>query len=313
MINLITGKLGGGKSMYSVRKGVRALQHGKLWVTNFKLSEEFFDVVANHTWRMRSKEYREAKAWALFNRYRYIETFDELTQLRVRAEKPYARKLGGNKWVVKEHSCLVSLDEVHRWMNARSWAKKDQKRGEILEWMALSRHYGIDVDLITQRDKNIDVQVRELFENLIVIKNLRYSARVLGLRVCPFDIFIAGWFNAHEDKKRAQRTDRFRRKRWVSNLYDSMDLGSFGKKLEDMDMLADREVPRLWVPERPEHGEAATEAAKGAGDARRAPQEPVLAGGAPVACPGLVSPGQDFSPEQVFDPSQARPGLDPSL
>jgi len=301
MIDLVTGTLGGGKSYYATREAVRHLQHGKMVVSNFDFSHDFFWEIARRTWRFRSEAYIAAKAIDMERRYRRIRTFQELTELRVRPEKPYARQGPDGRWVVKESSCIVLLDEVHRWMNARTWAHKN--RSELLDFFAMCRHYGLSIKLITQRDKNLDVQVRELYENHIVIKNLRYSARFLGIRVCPWDIFVAGTFSHHEVQKRGtrevpQRTQLYGRRKWMSNLYDSMDTGSFGDTDPDAEIA---DAPRLWMPTAPETRTEDNQAREDSRSEAAALVTPAVA--------GVVAPeGGGWS-----DPSYSGTPTDPSL
>src|ERR1044072_5181264 len=96
-------------------------------------------------------------------RYKRVHSLEELMKVRVRPEPPFAVPNRRGKMVVKEGCCVVILDEAHRWMNARSWSQ--QGREDILEWFALARKRGFEVYLIAQRAENLDVQVRELFED----------------------------------------------------------------------------------------------------------------------------------------------------
>jgi len=143
------------------------------------------------------------------------------------------------EWIVKEGSCHIFLDEAHRWMNARAWTQEG--RQEILEWFALARKRGFVVWLVSQRAQNLDVQVRELFEDHIQLTNLRNSARFLGVPVIPFNLFIAAWFNHAYPGDGVQRYQRYRLN-WRKRLYNTMDVGSFGEK-------AGVDAPgRLWLP-----------------------------------------------------------------
>ncbi len=89
------------------------------------------------------------------------------------------------------------------------------------------------------RAENLDVQVRELFEDHIQLNNLRRSARMVGIPVIPFNFFIAGWRN-HAYPDEVIKTERYRLG-WEKNLYDTMDTLSFteGHKAEDS---------ALWLP-----------------------------------------------------------------
>jgi len=207
-------------------------------------------------------------------RYYRVDSMRELMQLRVIPEPPYVEKGLDGQDRIKEGSVVVVLDESHRWMNARGWTEDGRK--ELLEFFALARKRGFVIFLISQRAQNIDVQVRELYEDRICLSNLRNTARFLGMRVVPFNIFIAGWFNTM-DPKNPMKFERYRLN-WMKRLYDTMDTSSFSE--------GDTSPDRIWLP-RP--------------DVLPTP-EPALAG------PALQTPAGETEPPVVSFPPP-----DPSL
>jgi len=232
LIRLVTGPLGTGKSYYMVKTGVEALEMGKMLVTNFDMQPDWAERVARRR-RIRPNGPR-ARAYrdSLERRYLRVESLEELMQLRLRREKPFVKEKKGKvlkgpdgEPVLKEGQCVVLLDEAHRWMNARSWSKEG--REAILEYFALARKRGMVVYLGSQRAENLDVQVRELFEDHIQLENLKYSARLMGLRVIPFNWFLAAWSN-HGWPNRYVKEERYLLK-WYRHLYDTMDTGSFSE------------------------------------------------------------------------------------
>jgi len=245
MIRLVTGPLGTGKSLYMVKTGIEELEMGNLLVTNFDLVDDWAERVARRR-RLRPNG-PKARAYAekLRDRHRRIESLPELMEVRVRKEPPYVKTdrrgepvLGPDgEPILKEGVCTVLLDEAHRWMNARNWSKEG--REEVLEFFALARKRGFKVYLGSQRKENLDVQVRELYEDHIQLENLKYSARFLGIRVIPFNFFLAAWSN-HGWPNRYVKEQRYLLG-WHRHLYDTMDVGSFSE-------VADSRGGSIWLP-----------------------------------------------------------------
>jgi Zonular occludens toxin (Zot) len=223
VIRLVTGPLGTGKSYYGVRKAVEAMRGGKLVVTNFDLVDDWADQVVRRGHLFKGSKKLDERAERFSRRWLRVRTMAELMEVRVRPEAPWAREVAPGKWQIKEGSMIVLLDEAHRWMNARSWSREG--REELLEFFALARKMGMVIYLIAQRAENLDVQVRELFEDHIRLNNLRRSARLLGIPIIPFNYFIAGW-RSHAYPDEVIKTERYRLG-WEKGLYDTMDTASF--------------------------------------------------------------------------------------
>jgi hypothetical protein len=239
VIRLVTGPLGTGKSYYGVRKATDALREGKLVVTNFAMSNGWMDAALRHGYVFKHSKKLDDRVLRAERRFLQVGSLDELQRVKIGPEAPWSQPLfhadgtpwlnpetGEQEWRPKEGSGVVILDEAHRWMNARSWSQKG--REGILNFFALARKEGFVVYLIAQRAENMDVQVRELFEDHIRLNNLKRSVRVYGIPVVPFNAFIATWWN-HAYPDFPNKYERYRldyRKR----LYDTMDTGSFGRR-----------------------------------------------------------------------------------
>ena len=92
MIRLVTGPLGTGKSYYGVRKAAQSIREGKMVATNFDLVPDWIDQVVRHgRLRKRSRKLNE-RSERFSRRYMRIETMQELMELRVRPEDPWARE-----------------------------------------------------------------------------------------------------------------------------------------------------------------------------------------------------------------------------
>ena len=216
-LSMVTGQLGTGKSYFAIRKGVEALQKGRQLITNFELHPDFCEKIAYRRplrYRKRVSKRLDERALRYMDNYLYVPELADL--MRVRLRHP------------RQGGCFVLLDECHRWMNAREWNAEQRK--DILEWFALSRKRGFEVYVLTQHGDNVDAQVRRLCEDHIKLNNLRRSARFLGFRVIPFDLFIAVTVNAHYPKEVGRRDHYLLN--WCKNLYDTMDTVSFSEHFE---------------------------------------------------------------------------------
>jgi Zonular occludens toxin (Zot) len=267
VIRLVTGPLGTGKSYYGVRKAAQAMREGKLVCTNFSMVDGWVDQVVRHGRLRKNSRKLDERSERFAKRYWRVSTMQELMQVRVRPEPPWAREIEDGKWQLKEGSLVVLLDEAHRWMNARSWSKEG--REELLDFFALARKRGMHVYLIAQRAENLDVQVRELFEDHIKLNNLRRSARMMGIPVIPFNFFIAGWRN-HAYPNEVIKTERYRLG-WEKRLYDTMDTVSFTEGA--------KEEGGLLLPFRDDEQRGEGTEAADAAPAAAAPDPPPVSGG----------------------------------
>lgn len=304
MIRLVTGPLGTGKSYYMVKTGVEALESGKMLVTNFDLEPDWARRVSRRRRLFPNGKRARAYEQSLKQRYRRVDSLQELMQLRIQRQKPWVKEdrqgnpvCGPNGLpILKEGQCVVLLDEAHRWMNARNWSKEG--REEILEFFALARKYGFVVLLGSQRAENLDVQVRELFEDHIQLENLKYSARLLGIRVIPFNLFLAAWSN-HGWPGRFVKEERYLLK-WYRHLYDTMDTGSFSEVGEDLNAAA------IYMPH---------EDLEPAGLATMIPGQDELPAAADQDRAGAAGAGADLPPATDSSPDRvpSSPPQDPSL
>jgi adenosyl cobinamide kinase/adenosyl cobinamide phosphate guanylyltransferase len=252
-ISLVTGPLGTGKSFYAIRKAVDSLESGKVVITNFPMSPDWTDRVVD----------RHPVRWVIPGRRRKLKAKWRASTMVVPDIATLVRiRLKG----VGEGRGVVILDEVHRWMNSRTW--KDEDRLKIVEWFSLSRKLGFDVYLITQDSKNVDRQVRDLFEYHIQLANIK-RFKVLGIPVMPFNLFLAIW-QWHGAGKAIVKRECYRLN-WTKSLYDTMGVSAFGLDREPDDVIR---LPRPLLPApSPTTASASATSAEGAAAPRRADDE----------------------------------------
>jgi len=151
MISIITGKLGGGKTLYCVGRMVEHLAKGGTIATNVDLVwQELVDLVKR--------------------RYRRILRPEQLMRVDL-AE--CARWHAVIPWGVPEFPVLVVLDEIHLFFNARDWKKTEELHRDMLSFLSQSRKANIDVLFIAQVAATLEKQFRDQSEWEFYCRNLR--------------------------------------------------------------------------------------------------------------------------------------------
>ena len=214
MIHFITGKPGGGKSLYAMRRLIRELVFGNRdVVTNLPVRRDVLSEYLQRTYPDRLVDLcgpnnrlwllddaKEVRELFVLYRYRYNQAkasrkaVEELDAIYTEFEGKIAdlpkkvetetfwefrnpRKLRFDDAV----GTLFVLDEVHLYFNARSW----QKTGErAISYLSQHRHFSDDVILVTQHADNVDLQFRRLVEDWTVVKN-GYRQKLGWFRALP--------------------------------------------------------------------------------------------------------------------------------
>lgn len=114
-----------------------------------------------------------------------------------------------------ENQTLVVVDECSVIWNARSW-QSSFDRDEWLKFFVQHRKLGYNFILISQNDRQIDRQIRSLFEYNIIHRKINNFK--IG-RLIPVPVFIAVtyWYGVNE---KLNNEIFFYRKKW-GKLYDS--------------------------------------------------------------------------------------------
>jgi zona occludens toxin len=160
MITLLEGSPGHGKTYALIREIADSVHRGEPVATNVPLRDDWSLVIARNftlfgRWR-RDTVNRKAVG---YRRLLFISN-DISDLLRVR--------LVGTK----EGRGKLIIDESHREMNTRT-LHSDSNRKAVVNALSGHRHYGWDVVLASQDEKNIDTQVRGLYEFKSVVRNFK--------------------------------------------------------------------------------------------------------------------------------------------
>lgn len=155
MLNVVTGKLGSGKSLFSIAHAWKYYRQGRRVVANFPI--DFSS--KSHT------------AKSLRNSVLVLPDLPSPSDL-------HAIGIGGDT----EHTAgLLIIDEAARWLNSRDWGDKNRK--DVIDWLLHSRKLGWDVMLIVQTHEMLDKQVRAgLMEYHTVCRRLD-RVKFFGIRL----------------------------------------------------------------------------------------------------------------------------------
>ncbi|MCW8329400.1 assembly protein [Photobacterium sp. SDRW27] len=143
MINLIIGRPGGGKSYEAVVYHIiPAIKSGRKVVTNLPLNVDHFVKVFG-------EEVREL-----------IVIIDSKLDDFGNVNRPFSKPDDyRDEWKnEKGQGVLVVVDEAHMVLPTSGASR------EVLEFLSLHRHYGIDIILITQSDRKINKDVRDMVQ-----------------------------------------------------------------------------------------------------------------------------------------------------
>lgn len=177
-VMFISGKPGGGKSLYGMRQLLDELRLGKRHiVTNLPVRIERLNEYLQEQGIELGEEHITDRITLLneeqsgeFYRHRYPgDVVGEIPDFRGR------RNIDGRGETLPDFSkcrgggVLYIIDEVHIYFNARAWASTGAK---VIYYLSQHRKLGDDVFLITQHIGNVDKQMRSMAQDYTYIRNL---------------------------------------------------------------------------------------------------------------------------------------------
>src|SRR4051794_25076971 len=209
-LNYVTGPMGAGKTFYGVRRICDYVTTGRYVVTNVRLHDDAFERIAKHTAPWRSSAARRELAERMKGFYVYEDDLEAAMRYRLPGK---GEGRGAFLW-----------DEGQHGLNNRSW--KDEGRAEVLSWATQLRKLGFVGYLLTQHQDNTDAALRRVCNFRVVLQNQREQTRLLGMRVTPWPLFLAGSMPTNVPIGRKQTPAKIERYMlgWQRNLYDTHGL-----------------------------------------------------------------------------------------
>lgn len=232
MIHYFTGKPGNGKSLHMAEIIYNEMKKGKNVIANFEINESYF---------AKCKPEKVGK-FIYMNNYHWLNNAYKGTTAFYKKEKKYDGKTGNrysyldglrnfalmyhernDRGQIKENQTLLVIDECQELFNTRSWNRDDR-----LEWASFFRQhrkYGYDVYLISQDDKVIDKQIRNILQYEYEHRALKYY-KIFGKIIsflCGGNLFVCIKRNySLKSKKDSHISSKyFKGKKKFYNFYDS--------------------------------------------------------------------------------------------
>jgi len=167
MIQIITGKLGAGKTLWSVTQMYDVLTQGRTVVTNIDLDWDFLVKLARRHRRVVLDP-------------RQLIRIDPANNRNWQEDVPFADPFSPLE---------VWLDEIHLFYNARDWQKSGQECGELFSFLTQSRKAGVNVSFIVQDEATLEKQFRMQAEWLMYVVSSDHMS-IAALGKLPFKFFF---------------------------------------------------------------------------------------------------------------------------
>jgi hypothetical protein len=189
-IHFISGKPGGGKSMYSMRLIIDELVHGtRMIVTNVPVILSELSVYLQSKYPKFYEQYCQTMVGTgveamllaprhLSDRFLFIEDEQMGSFFVNRGRGVRLESITNEQWKrgqrpdyskVNDEGIFYVLDEVHIAFNSRAWADTG---AEVLYYLSQHRKLGDDVVCITQSVANVDKQFRSVAQDYTYLKNI---------------------------------------------------------------------------------------------------------------------------------------------
>jgi hypothetical protein len=213
-IFVVTGPPGAGKTYYTVRCIAQGVIAGKFVATNVRLVDDWAERIASTTTLRFMPRRRRARCDEWRRRVIYVEDLDDLARVRLSTE-------GHEKCL--EGRGLAVFDEAGEALDARDWNADKERRRSQNRFARQHRKLGWDVHFVCQEAEQIDTRVRGMAEFEIRLRNLK-KFRLLGVRVFPFNCFVAIWHWHAGRSADISKREWFLLNRKLAGLYNTFQL-----------------------------------------------------------------------------------------
>lgn len=150
MITLVTGKIGSGKTLYTVGEIVKHVGRGGLVFSNIEIVHaELVKVVSK--------------------RFGVVPLPEQVRKINLVEDQAWHKQI---LWGTPDLPVLVVLDEIHLFFNARDWAKTQALHRDMLSFLSQSRKACVDVMFIAQVATTLEKQFRVQCEWEFYCRNL---------------------------------------------------------------------------------------------------------------------------------------------
>lgn len=135
-------------------------------------------------------------------------------------------------WDKKENSCLLIFDEAAILFNARDWAKNND-RMEWVKFFTQSRKFGYDIIFISQDQRMLDRQIRNLCEYETTHRKLNNWS---FFKFLPFSVFVCvSYWNGTNARYSKGRLKLCVYRKRVAERYDTKALFGYGDEYQQSD------------------------------------------------------------------------------
>lgn len=159
MIKIVTGKLGAGKSLYSVIEIAEHLSKGRTVVTNIEIYwDELSEVVQSF--------------------FGVIPVREQLILIDLNKNPHFHREI---PFGIRGHCVEVYLDELHLFFNSRDWAQTAVAHRDLISFFTQSRKAHVNMTLIVQESDTVEKQFRVMAEyEYYLVHSDHFSMGFLG-------------------------------------------------------------------------------------------------------------------------------------